>query len=290
MITRFEWFSWEDRFNVAYLPTKPAFHATFIAISYDEEIRLGLGSANPTRSGWEKNSASWDWDKTTEFSNVSATLEDLIKRKLIDTNDVRPWLDDLKRTVRKPSSVSWLLPGKKKDVLSDVLGILKAKVSKPTLLRILSPYYDKGSAVLARDFLRGLGLDNHAIEIWADRSGIHTQGSHVANLISLCENLGVSSIRYPVRVVPKSATIRDERPLHAKLIEVIGQDGAGVRILGSANFTAAAWKGSNLSPSRREVRKGQDFVGLLPAGRIRHKEQSNFSGNIEEGAREQQGS
>jgi hypothetical protein len=68
------WFAWENRFKVIYLPSIPIFHAKFIAIQRESEVCLGMGSSNLTRAGWETNFETWDWNRSREIPNILTTL------------------------------------------------------------------------------------------------------------------------------------------------------------------------------------------------------------------------
>jgi hypothetical protein len=192
-------------------------------------------------------------------------LEELVRRQLLDRHDVAPWIAAIKEFGGGTPKQKWLIPGQKADQFSETLKLLKKTTPKPKVIRIVSPYYDTGSLQLAKEIISEFGLDASALEFWIDRTGTHTTGSHLQSLIALCDKLKITSVRYPVRVIRTPAIIRDERPLHAKLIEVLGSDGSGTRVIGSPNFTRAAWKGSNLeSISIESFPVGSDFASVLP--------------------------
>lgn len=260
------WFSWEKRFRVVYLPSKPIYHSKFIIIQNKDQVRLGLGSSNLTMSGWERNFEIWDWNKEEQIANVIDILQKLAEDNLLDKYEVNRWIKGLSsEKANKKIAQKWLRKGEKGDIYEASLRKIKSKVKEIKVIRIISPYYDSSSIRLLEDLLAIMNIPVEKIEIWIDVTGSHTNGNHAKNLISLCEKMGISKLHYPVLKGTPPYNVRDEKPLHAKMIEVVAEDGSGVRLIGSANFTGAAWRGTNLeSIALEEFLKGKDFLSLLP--------------------------
>jgi len=260
------WFSWEKRFRVIYLPSRPIYHSKFIIIQNRDQIRLGMGSSNLTMSGWERNFEIWDWNKEEHVSNVIDILQKLSSDKLLDKDEVNEWLKGFNfEKTNKKSTQKWLSRGEKHDIFEDSLRKIKLKLNNIKVVRILSPYFDSSSIILLEKLLHIMGIQPGKVELWIDSTGSHTNGHHAENLIVLCEKIGISKLYFPVLKGSPPFNVRDEKPLHAKMIEVVAEDGSGVRIIGSANFTGAAWHGTNLeSVALEEFSRGNDFLSLLP--------------------------
>jgi hypothetical protein len=107
----------------------------------------------------------------------------------------------------------------------------------------MSPYFDEGSVELMEELLSVLnsvkgGVDR--IEVWIDGSQILAGPPDYQHLIGLQK---AQKGRLLIRSLRKKSAdhFRPAMQVHAKVIELEDQHGVVSRLLGSANFTAAAW-------------------------------------------------
>jgi hypothetical protein len=117
---------------------------------------------------------------------------------------------------------------------------------RPRVLRILSPYFDEGSVGLMEELLSILssmkgGVEH--LEVWVDGSQIFAKPLDYRNLIALRGAQERGLLFKTFRKKPRNGYQPLER-VHAKVIELEGENGGVSRLYGSANFTAAAWCGN----------------------------------------------
>src|SRR5206468_3840112 len=113
-------------------------------------------------------------------------------------------------------------------------------------VRVVSPYFDKGSAALLGNLLEelGTGTAGNRIEVWTDGSGCVARRSDYQSLLKLIAAHGRAVELKKVLRRGRHGEFGGPAHLHAKLIEVEDSKGTVRRLLGSANFTGAAWVGS----------------------------------------------
>lgn len=220
-------------------------------------IIAGLGSANLTPSGWTKNIEAWSWDPT-----IAGVAKDL----LIELSSSGHISKDLAlRWTRwigaaRAQATDFVLSRRQKEKFGEVLARLREGAGAPRLVRIVSPYFDKGSSDLLQQ-IAAVVPKGATLELWTDSAGVSTRkdrelarrlklqaGKHFKNVLLLSPCCGEDSV-----------------PLHAKLIEFEGPLGLS-RAFGSANFTGAAWnlKGrGNIELVRVERKAGSSFKAIL---------------------------
>lgn len=257
-----DWMPWGARFNVVYLPNRPLFHSKFVVITRKDELTIGMGSANLTPGGWNSNLESWSWEQERHAGNISDFLSELAAKNWIDRRLLEKSMGDLKKSkVRKTNS--WLYGSDKKKAAKNIIESLKPMVNQPTVLRVVSPYFDEGSKGVLAMFSELFPKDIKK-EFWIDRSGKHAtlkDFNHLNLINSDFANCQFKSIKQRHE---KVVTVETQKPIHAKVIEVESMNGEGVRIFGSANFTGAAWLGSNYeSITVEKYKSGENFLGCL---------------------------
>ena len=110
---------------------------------------------------------------------------------------------------------------------------LLQRVPRPKVVRVASPYFDSHSGTL---FAQIASLaPGCRLEIWTDRSGVLTEPTHWRVLADL-----LPSLTRKFKAVEVLAPRRD-LAWHAKIVELDDGHGGIARIIGSANFTGAAW-------------------------------------------------
>src|SRR5262249_5023792 len=113
------------------------------------------------------------------------------------------------------------------------------------VVRIASPYFDADSARLLARLMSEAGLASHKprLELWIDGSAMVGRPSDYKVVAELARRYGPAcEIRKVVTNASGKAPARPEW-LHAKVIEVQDAEGRVKRLIGSANFTGAAWLG-----------------------------------------------
>src|SRR5262249_46500855 len=134
--------------------------------------------------------------------------------------------------------------------------------------RIISPYFDDGSPELfeelAAEIQRTAGKPSR-VELWIDGSARVARRSDYESVLQLLSATRIPNIE--IRTVKKGTQSNEPNfrvPLHAKIIELEGTTGRVNRILGSANFTGAAWS-SKRNTETIFLESGQrSLVDLLP--------------------------
>jgi hypothetical protein len=110
---------------------------------------------------------------------------------------------------------------------------LLQRVPRPKIVRVGSPYFDTHSETLFGQI--ATLAPGCRLQIWTDRSGALTEPTHWRILAGL-----LPSLRKKFKAVEVLAPQQD-LAWHAKIVEVDDGHGGVARIIGSANFTGAAW-------------------------------------------------
>jgi hypothetical protein len=243
-----EWAKWRGRLRIHYLPTaRHLFHNKFILVERAGKggLELGVGSSNLTNAGWARNFETWAWTQPPAFGVCAGFLRYLLSVREANRDVLEPWLTRLPRPTRGPREVAWLF-GDKSPARRAAFRGLAHGVGRASILRIVSPYFDGDSeevlAQLLEDISMTAGIPRR-IELWVDSSGSVARSSDYNVVLKLLAGARTSvELRTVVR--PRLAGMGGEPEpahLHAKVIELEDTVGRVRRLLGSANFTGAAW-------------------------------------------------
>jgi hypothetical protein len=265
-----EWARWRGRLTLRYLPKDPhLFHNKFVLIELENRpgIHIGLGSCNLTSSGWSRSVETWAWDVGKALPACAEFLRYITKSSEIEGEVLSSWLKKIRSQTAAKPSIGWLFGPKKAVRTKAFRALTKGMQGSPTVLRIVSPYFDLNSSDLLEELLHIIGqnLGNpRKIEIWVDGSARLARRSDYAALAMLVRNISREiELRTISRIVRRDEP-RTQPALHAKIIELEDRIGKINRILGSANFTGAAWiRDYNIESIFLEESK-QSFERALP--------------------------
>jgi hypothetical protein len=248
-----EWAQWGIRFRRHYVPEhRFLLHNKFILVEWghrgrrsSQKILLGYGSGNLSYSGWVRNLETWEW--TTDLNELASCRRFLQFLPKLDkglTKFLQSWIDRLPSDSNK--TFGWLFGSKNSVRRTAFSRLVRSCKDTPLALRIVSPYWDRGSPELLKELLDAFGAKQpKRIELWVDGSGTLASAAHYREVLSIVES-GSAASRLELRAVALDnarMNTRDYLPLHAKLIELEGSNKTAARIWGSANFTGAAWLG-----------------------------------------------
>jgi len=236
------WCEWQYRFKVLHVDKFPMYHCKFILTEYQNEIEIGLGSANLTPSGWSRNIELWDWEQANQAGNIERILEQLLDKGQLPLNDLKPFMSSLKKL--KPSSkkiLPWpLTPQEKDESFKRIAGLS----NDLKIIRIVSPYFGGADKLIAK--IQEI-FPSVELEIWFDGSGEHSKTKDLEQIIDLLNSQkGIKVKTAFIKSVSGKLETPATIPLHAKLVEFISSSGDGQRVFGSANATFAAWFGTNI--------------------------------------------
>jgi hypothetical protein len=227
------------RFRLFCCDAVPTAHAK-AAIARDSrtgKTLSGFGSANLTPSGWRRNVELWRWDSGRSASGILNMCQVFESRRELPSGSTARWRKSFSigGTGRSPI----LLGTRQAPSLERLVAQLLRKVPRPQVVRVASPYFDSRSELLFKQLAQTAGPCR--LEIWTDRSGRLTEPTHWRVLLNLLPALRKRFTNVSV-LAPK------ETAWHAKVLELDNGHGDIARIVGSANFTGAAWglNGSNL--------------------------------------------
>jgi hypothetical protein len=246
-----EWAKWRVNLRIRYLPANQyLFHNKFIVAEYEKpgvrggpEFVVGLGSSNLTWGGWQRNLELWTWDAEQNLAACASFLEFLAGMPNIGAGVVESWLKGIRRYRKRSATIPWLFGDKTSSRKTAFKSLVTGIKSRPRVLRIMSPYFDEGSVGLMEELLSLLdsakgGVEK--VEVWIDGSKVFAKPLDYRNLIALQVaqkgKLLIKSLRKKL-----GNGFQPPEQVHAKVIELEGQNGNVSRLLGSANFTAAAW-------------------------------------------------
>jgi hypothetical protein len=246
-----EWAKWKVNLQIRYLPAnRHLFHNKFIVAEYEKpgvrgvpEFVIGLGSSNLTWGGWQRNLELWTWGAQQNLSSCASFLEFLGGMPNIGAGVVESWLKGMHRYRKRSVTIPWLFGDKTSSRNTAFKSLVTGIKGRPRVLRIVSPYFDEGSVELMEELLSLLDSAKGGVEkleVWVDGSKVFAKPLDYRNLISL-------QVAHKGRLLIKSLRkktgngFQPPEQVHAKLIELEGQNGSVSRLLGSANFTAAAW-------------------------------------------------
>jgi hypothetical protein len=227
------------RFRLFCCDAAPTAHAKAVIArdSRTGKTLSGLGSANLTPSGWRRNVELWRWDSGRTASGILNMCQVLESRRELPSGSTARWRKafSIGGTGRSPI----LLGTTQAPSFERVVAQLLKKIPRPQVVRVASPYFDSRSELLFKQLART--TSQCRLEIWTDRSGRLSEPTHWRVLANLLPTLRKRFKNVSV-LAPK------ENAWHAKVLELDNGHGAIVRIVGSANFTGAAWglNGSNL--------------------------------------------
>jgi len=245
-----EWAKWGLNLRVRYLPSdRHLFHNKFILAEFEapvgngkSKIATGIGSANLTASGWSQNLELWSWNCNDSLSACLAFLKYLAKMPIVGRDALEPWTAGLKRYEGRQILLPWLFSDKSRARSAAFAALATGIKGAPAVLRVMSPYFDEKSKDVLSELLDSLDpREIPKIEIWIDRSGFVAKKIHLQSLIGLQQSQGG---RLTIKTVQRGAQRGQPRVLervHGKLIELEDDVGNVSRLLGSANFTGAAW-------------------------------------------------
>ncbi len=245
-----EWAKWETRLRIRYAPaTRHLFHNKFIIAEYEQPANrrqlaymLGVGSANLTWGGWQRNCELWTWDAGKSLRACASFLEFLTRLNFGD-GVVESWIEGINRFTQRSASLPWLFGEKKKVRQRAFKALIGGIRREPHVLRIISPYFDEKSPDLMEEilyYLKSTRGNVDAVEVWIDASRVLANASDFRCLLALqrkCSHkLLVRSLRSNAQAIHPSW-----EQVHAKAIELEDTSGHVSRLFGSANFTGAAW-------------------------------------------------
>lgn len=220
-------------------------------------IIAGLGSANLTPSGWTKNIETWSWDPVIA-GIAKDLLNDLSASGHVSDDLALRWTRWIGSTRSLPDD--FVLSRRYKGRFLAVLTRLREGAGAPRLVRIVSPYFDEGSATLLEQIISTVPK-GATLELWTDCAGVSTRKDR-----ELARKLKLQAGKHFKSVLLLTPHIGDDAvPLHAKIIEYEGPLGLS-RAFGSANFTGAAWNlngRGNIELVRVERRASSSFKILL---------------------------
>jgi hypothetical protein len=243
-----EWAKWKGRLRIRYLPKqRHLFHNKFILLEFEGRrgVALGLGSSNLTSSGWMENFETWNWNASGGISACADFLQYLSRFQESDSELVLSWVRAIRKLSPRPARISWLFGDKTKTRKSAFRALTRGPIGNAKVLRIVSPYFDTQSPKLFKELVaeiqRTAGKLGR-VELWIDGSARIARRSDYETVFQLLSATRMRTIE--IRTVKKSTQTNVPNfrvPLHAKIIELEGTTGRVNRILGSANFTGAAW-------------------------------------------------
>lgn len=264
-----EWAKWQRRLRIHYLPPRRhLFHNKFILVELaNGEVELGIGSSNLTPNGWSRNFETWTWSRSSGLHACAAFLRYLRGLPHVNGAIFEPWIQKITRP--RSDTCQWLWQNKTIAVRRTLQAIRK-EIGRPATVRIVSPYFDAGSQDVLHLALTETGADraNAPIEIWIDGSAMVGRAQDYEVVATLAARYGN---RCKVnKVVSQATPKRPSRPipLHAKVIELVDQDGKVQRLIGSANFTGAAWLDAWNTESLHLESDRKALQDLLPAGQL----------------------
>jgi len=235
-----EWMKWKTKLRISYVPVEQhLFHNKFILLeTANGEIKLGVGSSNLTYSGWSRNLETWTWSGSAGLEACAGFLRHLASLRKVDRALVDPWIRRIGK--RPPDAWPWLW-GAKSQARRRIFQALRARIEHPKVLRIVSPYFDERSSEVLQELLSETRLQKPRLELWIDGSGFLARPSDYRVAGDLANAYGPTCVIRKVMSKASARALPSPLPLHAKVIEVENSDGTVARVLGSANFTGAAW-------------------------------------------------
>jgi hypothetical protein len=246
-----EWAKWNVNLRIRYLPSNlHLFHNKFIVAEYDKpsdrhasEFVIGVGSSNLTWGGWQRNLELWTWNAGENLSACASFLEFLGGMPNVGAGVVESWLKGMHRRRNRSVSIQWLFGNKTANRNAAFKSLAMGIKGRPRVLRVVSPYFDEGSVGLMEEILSSLDSTNgevEQIEVWIDGSQVFAKPLDYQNLIAIQTAQKAALQIKCIRKRSRNGYQPSER-VHAKLIELESQNGNVSRLIGSANFTAAAW-------------------------------------------------
>lgn len=279
-----EWARLRGRLRIRYLPCdRHLFHNKFILVDHGGRggVSSGFGSANLTFGGWLHNLETWHWG-TAQDGAAALDLFNRIPASHVSGDFLDHWRKRL-RGLRSP--LKWLAGADKAFVRKPAFRRLATSIrGAPRALRVVSPYFDKSSQSLLDELLATIRDQfDHVppVEIWIDASGKLARKTDIATVMDIRKAMPDVTVK-AVRRESESATGFER--LHAKLIELEGNDGRCARIFGSANFTGAAW----IEPRNTETISLEHEVKPLAAVlgnrvvRLQHRDLVQLASRVQE--------
>jgi hypothetical protein len=195
-----------------------------------------------TKSGWTRNLETWTWDARKAEPVIKDFLLYLCKHHLKESF-LSTWTKRLKSS--KAKSIYWLDGSQKRksEVRVPIWRECVKQVGAVHTLRITSPYFDHGSIELLREILGT--VQPVQVEVVIDLSGVLAGRMHLEQALALNTVTNVKFYSFVSNDLEPRHKLKEWVPLHAKVIEFLNLSHEGCAVFGSANFTAAAWKGAN---------------------------------------------
>src|SRR5262249_46136244 len=133
------------------------------------------------------NFETWTWAGTSQLRRCSAFLRYLLNIPEVNRDVISPWLRRLPSPSRSRLEVGWLW-GDKTASRRRAFRALTKGLGDIRTLRIVSPYFDDGSAALLESLLQETAIATNGetkVEIWTDGSGSVSGRSDYQHLIKL---------------------------------------------------------------------------------------------------------
>src|SRR6267142_181378 len=246
-----EWAKWKVNLRIRYLPAnRHLFHNKFIVAEYKRpgargasEFVIGLGSANLTWGGWQRNLELWTWNAGESLSACASFLEFLGDIPNVGAGVVESWLKGMHRYRKRSVTIPWLFGDKTSNRNTAFKSLVMGTKGRPRVLRVMSPYFDEGSVALMEELLFLLDSTKggvEKIEVGVDGSQVCAKPLDYINVVALQAAQKGKLLIKSLRKKPRNG-YRPPEQVHAKVIELEGQNGSVSRLFGSANFTSAAW-------------------------------------------------
>jgi hypothetical protein len=212
---------------------KGCFHPKIVLLANKDDAHLIIGSGNLTFSGWGRNLECFEHLHASFSADAFRDMSDFF-RQLTDSNRVRHSANEaclqaaeiLDRNARTGTSndAVRVLHNLQTPLITQIADIASS-LGGATRVAIASPYYDQ---VAVPELCRELGV-THVL--------LHSHPGGTVEGDALNWPLLGSNITQPVQLDWLSEY--EDRPLHAKLFEIICQNGR-LLVSGSANATRAA--------------------------------------------------
>lgn len=205
-----------------------AFHPKLVVLLGDEDVRIAVGSGNPTMSGWGHNHELW------------LVLRSTRQRGPLAQRDLAEWLADLPKVVAMPSWIDETVrfvgqavdPAELTDEATGlrIIGNLRYSLlgrlpNEPVhSVRLTAPFFD-ARAEAVRAVVQRLRPDDVRVAVQPHLSSYDGQ------------RLVDATAAVPTVLFDHLA---EDRTSHGKLVEWVTGDGATIAMTGSANLSAAA--------------------------------------------------
>jgi hypothetical protein len=231
-----------------------AFHPKLVVLLGDEDVRVAIGSGNPTMSGWGHNHELWLVVRSTRARGPAAM------------GDLAAWLTDLPGVVDLPSWIAGttahiaesIIPAEVDDAFSDlrILGNLREPIldqlpeGPVDALGLTAPFFDARSQAV-RSLVDRFSPDR--IDIAVQPTLSQYDGESLVDATALVPRVGFRHLD-------------EDRTTHGKLVEWTADDRT-TALVGSANLSAAALLKTTAGGGNCELVASYPVAdSLLPAG------------------------